>query len=224
MARAPVLGNGTQFNDQGQFVRTARNFAGGGELRWETYYDQSRIGDRYDYVEGFGILDNRDEVRGDWISSQLTYSHTVPRVGLLTVGLSGKVELWNVVENVDYSPDQAVNLDISHPDRTIAPFAQQEWNLAQHWTAYLGARFDVSHNYGSFLSPRVALVYQPATRTSFRSGFLPPGRSGRSHGGHDPSQCLRTLVSVEQYPDAVKSPSPTSSTRHFLPENDRISV
>lgn len=83
-------------------------------MRWETYYDQSRIGDRYDYVEGFGILDNRDEIRVDSISSHLTYSHAVTRAGLLTVGLSGKVELRNVVENVDYSPDQAVNLDISH--------------------------------------------------------------------------------------------------------------
>ena len=73
-------------------------------MRWETYYDQSRIGDRYDYVEGFGILDNRDEIRVDSISSQLTYSHAVTRAGLLTVGLSGKVELRNVVPGCLLTP------------------------------------------------------------------------------------------------------------------------
>ena len=186
LERAPVLGNGTQFNDQGQFTRIGRNFAGatythnyagGGELRWETYFDEFRYRDRYDYVEGPGILDNRDNVTGDWISSQLTYSHPVAHVGLLTVGLSGKVEIHNMVENADYSPDQTVNLNICHPDRNIAPFAQQEWNLADHWTAYLGGRFDISHNYGSFFSPRLALVYQPTGRTSYKLVYGRPFRT-----------------------------------------------
>ena len=186
LENTPILGDGTLFNDQGQFFRTGRNFAGaaythdfagGGELRWETYYDQFRYDDRYDYVEDFGILDNRDIVRGDWVSSQLTYSHPVPRIGLLTVGLSGRLELRNDVRNVDYSPDQAVNLDLSHPDHTAAPFVQQEWDLGQHWTAYLGARFDVSHNYGSFLSPRAALVYQPTPRTSYKLVYGRPFRN-----------------------------------------------
>jgi len=186
LEQAPILGTGTQFNDQGQFIREARNyagasythdFAGGGELRWETYYDQFRYNDRYDYVVGLGILDNRDNVRGDWINSQVTYSHPVTRIGLLTVGLAGKLELRNEVENADYSPDQAMNLDMSHPDRTVAPFLQQEWDFAKHWTAYLGARFDASHNYGSFLSPRSALVYQPSTRTSYKLVYGRPFRT-----------------------------------------------
>ncbi len=184
--RAPILGFGTQFNDQGQFIRTShdfggasytRNYAGGGELRWQTYYDRYRFKDRYDYVEDFGILDTRDSVWGDWISSEITYSHPLQHVGLLTVGLSSKLELRNTMENFDHSPDHAVNLDMSHPDRTIAPFVQQEWNLSPQWTAYLGARLDVSGNYGSFVSPRVALVYQPTPRTSFKLVYGRPFRT-----------------------------------------------
>lgn len=185
LERAPILGDGTQFNDQGQYIRVARNFAGatythdsaGGELRWETYYDQFRYDDRYDYAEGPDVLDNRDVVRADWVSSQVTYSHSIPRVGLLTVGLSGKLELRNSVENVDHSPDQTVNLDIREPDRTAALFAQQEWNLRTHWTAYLGGRLDLSHNYGSFVSPRLALVYQPTPRTSYKLVYGRPFRT-----------------------------------------------
>jgi len=186
LEQAPILGSSTQLNDQAQYLRTERDFAGadythgfagGGELRWEIYYDHLRLSDRYDYIEDFGLLDNRDEVRADWITSQLTYSHTVPRLGLLTVGLSGKVELRNEVENLDHSPDQAINLDISHPDRAAALFAQQEWNLARHWTAYLGARLDASHNYGSFVSPRLALVFQPTNRTSYKLVYGRPFRT-----------------------------------------------
>ncbi len=184
--RAPILGDGTQFNDQGQFIRSGRNFAGaaythdygnGGELRWQLYYDQFRYSDRYDYVEGPVVLDNRDEIRGDWISSQITYSYPVPKVGLLTVGIGGKVELQNLMENADYSPDQAVNLRVSDPDRTLAPFVQQEWDLPRNWTLYLGARFDESQNFGSFLSPRAALVYRPTARTSYKLVYGRPFRT-----------------------------------------------
>lgn len=186
LEHTPILGNGTVFNDQGQFLREARNFvgaaythdyAGGGQLHWEIDYDQFRYDDRYDYAEPFGTLDNRDAARGDWISSEITYSHLVPRVGLLTVGLSGKLELRNRVENVDRSPDQAINLDLSHTDRTLAPFVQQEWKLGGRWTAYLGGRFDFSQNYGSFVSPRVALVFQPTKRTSYKLVYGRPFRT-----------------------------------------------
>jgi len=186
LEQAPILSGATVFDDPGQFIRVARNFVGaaytrdfggGAQLRWQLYYDQFRYGNRYDYPEDFGILDNRDSVRGDWISSQLTYSRPVPRIGLLTVGLSGKIELRNLVENSNYSPAQALNLRISQPDRTVAPFVQQEWNLARNWKAYLGARLDSSYNYGSFVSPRLALVYQPGARSSYKIVYGRPFRS-----------------------------------------------
>lgn len=186
LVRAPILGFGTQFNDQGQFIRLGRSFAGaaythdfadGGQLRWQMYYDQVRVNDRYDYVADFGILDTRDVARGDWISSQLAYSRPVPRLGLLTVGLSAKLELRNAMENMDHSPDQALNLRLSHPDRAAAPFVQQELNLSKNWHAYLGARFDTSHNYGNFVSPRVALVYQPTVRTAYKLVYGRPFRT-----------------------------------------------
>ncbi|HTQ55501.1 MAG TPA: TonB-dependent receptor [Bryobacteraceae bacterium] len=186
LERGPILTEGTWYNDQGQFHRISRNFAGatythdfagGGELRWQIDYDQFRYQDRYDYVTDFGALDNRDSAFGDWIDSQLTYSQNVSRVGLLTAGLSGKFEIRSLVENADYSPDRALNLSISHPDRSIAPFLQQEWDIARDWKAYLGVRWDESANYGSFVSPRLALVYQPGSRTSYKVVYGRPFRA-----------------------------------------------
>jgi outer membrane receptor for ferrienterochelin and colicins len=182
----PVLTSGTLFNDQGQYSRVSRNFAGaaythdftdGSELRWQFYYDQFRYWDRYDYLTGSGVLDNRDNVAGDWISSQLTYSRTVPGVGLLTVGLSGMLELRSLVENANYSPERILEFRISHPDRSLAPFVQQEWNFAHNWTAYLGGRLDDSHDYGLFASPRLALVYQPNPRSSYKLLYGRPFRA-----------------------------------------------
>jgi iron complex outermembrane receptor protein len=54
---------------------------------------------------------------------------------------------------------------------------QQEWNVGRNWKAYLGARWDVSQDYGSFLSPRLALVYQPSARTSYKVVFGRPFRA-----------------------------------------------
>ncbi len=34
-------------------------------------YDHFRLSDRYDYTQQFGFIDNRDEVRADWVSSAI---------------------------------------------------------------------------------------------------------------------------------------------------------
>ncbi len=186
LERAPVLTAGTKFNDQGQFLRVERNFAGaaythdyadGGEIRWQIDYDQFRYDNRYDINFGFAVMDDRTDVDGDWIDSQLTYSRELPRIGLLTVGLSAQIELRNQVENLDYSDHQALQFRISHPDRSGAPFVQQEWNVASHWKAYFGARWDASETYGNFVSPRLALVYQPNTQSSYKLVYGRPFRA-----------------------------------------------
>lgn len=186
LERAPVLTLGTRFNDQGQFLRVGRNFvgasythdfAGGAELRWEIDYDQARYRNRYDYPFGPYTLAAGDNVAGDWISSQLTYSRELPSIGLLTVGLSAKIDIRSLIENANYSPLRILDFHISHPDRSLAPFVQQEWNIYGHWKAYLGARWDASENYGSFVSPRLALVYQPNERSSYKLVYGRPFRA-----------------------------------------------
>ncbi len=186
LKRAPILGGDTLFNSSGQFVRDDRNFASvtytrelkdGSQLRWQAYYDQYRYDDRYDYPEGDGVLSNRTWDWGDWLSGRLSYSHPVKRIGTLTVGLQGTVELRNLQVNANVSPLREELLRISAPDQSMAPFVQQEWNLTGKLTAYLGARLDFSRNYGNFLSPRVALVYQANPRTVYKLVYGRPFRT-----------------------------------------------
>lgn len=186
LERAPVLTLGTRFNDQGQFLRDSRNFVGatythdyadGGELRWQIDYDRTRYRNRYDASFGPATLAEGANAAGDWIDSELTYSRQLAGIGLLTVGLSAKIDVRSLVENADYSPYQLLDFHISHPDKSLAPFVQQEWNVARNWKAYLGARWDASENYGSFVSPRLALVYQPNVRSSYKLVYGRPFRA-----------------------------------------------
>ncbi len=184
LEHAPVVTLGTIFDDAGQFLRVQRNFAGvqythtyadGGELRWQADYDGFRYDNRYDYAL-FGVLDDRTQVAGDWIDTQVTYSREVPRLGLLTLGLSGQFEIRNMVENLNYSYHEVLLFRISHPDRSGAAFVQQEWNLSSKWKAYMGARWDVSESYGQFVSPRLAVVYQPNMASSYKLSYGRPFR------------------------------------------------
>jgi outer membrane receptor for ferrienterochelin and colicins len=188
LSRAPVLGDGATFDSQGQFYRDTRDFVGAtythdfktsSQLRWQIYYDHYSYSDRYDQPRQNGIVDNRDQDWGDWITSQLTYRLTDP-LGGLTLGATGTVEIRNLQTNQDFSPDHTVYLDISHPEPSLAFFAQQEWAFARNWTAYFGARLDESPNFGVFVSPQASVVYQPSVKTSYKFVYGRPFRAPSS--------------------------------------------
>ena len=186
-ARIPALGSQTLFDEQGNRIRDSRNLIGAnytrdvgksGKLRWHAYYDQFRENVRVDYpLEEGQIEDNRSINLGDWVNSQLTYSFPVRKLGTLTAGIEGSLELRNLQTSQDVSPVPLTILTVRAPDRSGALFVQQECPLARHWTAYFGLRFDHSRNFGNFASPRLALVYRPSERTSYKLVYGRPFRN-----------------------------------------------
>lgn len=187
-AQVPVAGIGIIFNDPANYALDSRNFLGviynreagaTGKLRWQLYYDRYRYLDRWDYEseEAGGVLDNRTGAWGDWLNSQLIYSRPLGRLGTLTAGTEGSVELRNLQINEDVSPNYFQHLSISRPDRAVAVFGQQEVPLGRRWTAYLGVRMDQSMNFGSFASPRLALVFQPSSHTAYKLVYGRPFRN-----------------------------------------------
>ena len=188
---APVAGGGSIFDDQGTRLRDSRNFIGvnytrdvgkSAKLRWQLNYDQYRYNDRFDYpLDGGQVEDNRTANWGDWVNSQLTYSFAAaPKLGTTTVGVQGSFELRNLQINQDVSPVPRTFLSVSVPDHSGAVFAQQEIPLAVHWTSYLGLRVDHSRNFGSFASPRLALVYQPSEGTAYKLVYGRPSTNPSS--------------------------------------------
>lgn len=183
----PAGGGNTIFNSQGQHVRDSRNYVGvsytrdagdGAQVRWQLGYDQYRYGDRWDYpLEDGGVSDNRTYNWGDWVSSQVIYSRPIPKLGTLTAGIQGTVEFRTLQINRDVSPEPIEYLNIDTPDRIGSIYAQQEWVVGPKVKAYLGARFDASKYYGNYVSPRLALVYQPDGKTSYKAVYGRPFRN-----------------------------------------------
>ena len=183
----PVAWADSVFDDPGSRVRDSRNFISatwthnidaGRELRWQFYYDNYRYDDRFDYARTDGGLDDiRSLSRGDWVGSELTYRFSIPRLGDLILGTQANFDLRNLQKSIQAAPQYDLLTEINEPDRSYALFAQQEWNLSRRLKAYLGLRFDDSVNFGHFVSPRLALVYQKSPRTIYKLVYGRPYRN-----------------------------------------------
>jgi outer membrane receptor for ferrienterochelin and colicins len=181
------IGLGTSLSgDAAQHVVDSRNLieasykrqAGPGQLQWRMAYDQYRYRDLYDYPVGDVIEPVRDVNKGDWLDSSLTYDIPLGHVGPLTMGASGSWELRNVQYNLD---DDGVIQDwTSRPDRGLALFAQQEWDVSRRWKLYGGARWDYTRYFPALVSPRVAAVFQASPRTVYKLVYGHPFRNPSS--------------------------------------------
>lgn len=185
--QAPVPWSNSIFPDKGSRVRDSRNFVeatytrGVGadrQLRWQLYYDNYRYDDRFDYPDAAGSLDDiRTRNRGDWAGSELTYRFPETSKASLTFGAQINFELRNLQQGYQAAPTYELLADVGKPDRSFALFAQQEFNLSRRWKASLGLRFDESLNFGDFVSPRLALVYQQSAATTFKFIYGRPYRN-----------------------------------------------
>jgi len=181
--KQPPVGLGTSLSgDPNQYLVDIRNFVDGsykhhvgpGELHWRVSYDQYRYRDRFDYPNGESTDVVRDINRGDWFSSQVIYDLPLRRAGVLTVGTQGFWEIGNLQYNIVNGTTQDV---IRMPNRGLALFAQQEWDVSRRWKLYAGVRFDETRFYRSFVSPRIAAVFESSPRTVYKLVYGRPFRN-----------------------------------------------
>jgi outer membrane receptor for ferrienterochelin and colicins len=181
--KQPPIGLGTSLSgDPSQHLTDGRSLvsaayrgnAGPGEIRWQISYDRYRYHDSFDYPVEFGLDTVRDFNQGDWVDSQLTYEVPLGAAGPLTVGVDGAWEIRARQYNLAGATEQVIG---GRPDRTAAVFAQQQWNISPRWKLYGGARLEDTRDYGHFISPRVALVFQPSARTSYKWVYGRPFRN-----------------------------------------------
>jgi iron complex outermembrane receptor protein len=177
---------GTKNEDGQSFVEAvySRDIGDASQLQWRVHYDKYLYWARYDSdYEGDGVIwDNRELGLGDWIGSRLSYRFPVSRLGALTVGGEINADLRNFQQNADVFPEFYQYVYVNQPERAYGLFAQQEWNLSPRWTAYFGARFDGSRNYGHFLSPRIGFIYQRSPKTTYKFLY---GRAFRNPNSYE---------------------------------------
>ncbi|HYM10445.1 MAG TPA: TonB-dependent receptor [Bryobacterales bacterium] len=160
----------------------SRDLSATRKVRWRIYYDQYRYRGRYDYAVAGTVQDFRDLTAGDWVGTQASYDFRVPHVGVLTVGGELNADIRALQQYYEVSPRPVTVLSVDHPDLSYGLFAQQQWQLSPAWTAYLGARFDDSRNRKHFISPRLALVYQASTKSTYKFLF---GRAFRNPNAYE---------------------------------------
>jgi outer membrane receptor protein involved in Fe transport len=173
----PISWGPTIFNDRGTRITDFRNFVeatythtfdAARVLEWRTSYDSYRSPGIFHYPLENGVEDNRNFFTGDWISSRVSYRTPVPHFGTLTVGAETQFDLRALQRVIDVQPVYQQFLSIDKRDRYVAFFAQEEWELTRKWKLDVGARFDYSRYHAGFLSPRVAVIYQPSPRVSYK--------------------------------------------------------
>jgi iron complex outermembrane receptor protein len=86
----------------------------------------------------------------------------------MTFGGQLDADIRNLQRNYYVGQEDQPVLHTSQPDRSYGLFAQQEWNVSRNWTIFAGARFDDSKDGSPFVSPRVAAIYRPAERSSYK--------------------------------------------------------
>jgi len=158
---------GTRNNDERNFIDAAyESVIAGGTFRWRTYYDSFHYEGHDEYALSDGAVeDNRQSEIGDWVGTQLTYRVRPLFAGNVTVGIESDIDLKAFLTNYDVTPAPAVYLSTSHPNRSIDLIFQDEKKLSEHWKVDVGLRVDKSYYEHNFVSPRVALIYQPSTWT-----------------------------------------------------------
>jgi outer membrane receptor for ferrienterochelin and colicins len=163
---------GTRVLDTPNFVDATytHNFDSSRSLQWRTYFDSYRFqGDfRYPLDNGYSSQGSRQQFSGDWAGSQLSYRFATSHFGSFTVGATGQFDIRALQESFDVAPVHQQLLSINKLDRSFAIFAQDEFDLARDWKLDLGARFDYSLYRRKFVAPRVALIYQPSPRVSYK--------------------------------------------------------
>lgn len=173
---------GNHTEDSRNFVSAAYTRAlGEGNLRWQLSYDNYHYADRFDLIPDQGAITRHTHDDGDWLSSQLTYQFPAGVLGALTAGLEAGVDLRNQQYDLAILPEPVEVLHIDRPERSGAVFLQQEKRLSPHWKIDLGVRLDESRFYGHFVSPRLALAYQPSPRTVFKFIYGRPFRNPNAY-------------------------------------------
>jgi outer membrane receptor for ferrienterochelin and colicins len=128
-------------------------------------YDGTYIYDYSDNEIPF-IAENQDYSRGSWWSGELQLSKSV-RNHKLTLGTEFRDNLRQDQGNYDLEP-RTVYLDDQRKSRNVALFAQDEFSIRENLVLSGGLRFDHHSTFGGTAKPRVALIYHPAPKTTFK--------------------------------------------------------
>jgi iron complex outermembrane receptor protein len=125
---------------------------------------------RYAYLGEYAYTDlapNQDEVLGEWWGLDVDAARKIGSHQFLTFGAEYRDNFRQVLKNFDPEP-YVLYSDVQNKTNRWAVFAQDEIRLAEPLLLYAGLRVDRYEGFGFATSPRLALIYTPNSKTTFK--------------------------------------------------------
>jgi outer membrane receptor for ferrienterochelin and colicins len=164
------------------------------------YFDRAIYHGVYVYAptSGQGLYAlNEDASRGDVFGTNVRINKTLWRKHKATVGMEFRDNLRQDQTNYNLNPFQAV-LDDLRSSQEWASFVQDEFTIRKSLILSAGLRHDQYQQFGGTTNPRVALIYSPLRRTTFKAiygqAFRAPNNYELYYGDHvsvEPNPLLR---------------------------------
>jgi outer membrane cobalamin receptor len=126
---------------------------------------------RYWYLGEYPYTDlppNQDEVLGEWWGMDIDAARKIGSRQFLTLGAEYQDNFKQIQKNFDPEP-YVLYTDVSGRSARWGVFAQDEIKLAEPVMLYAGARLDHYEGFGYATSPRLALIYTPSPKTTFKA-------------------------------------------------------
>lgn len=165
----------TVFNDPNaevidrQFYLDIKNrwtLPGDADLLARVYHDDYRFDGiyPYDYGIGYTVLDRQYSRNRGW-GSELQYSTMLGERQRLVMGAEYRHSAERKILNHD---EFGVYVDVNKSPSENALYAQDEIKLSPQWLLNAGLRRDSHESFGSHVSPRLSLIYQPSEDSSIK--------------------------------------------------------
>jgi iron complex outermembrane receptor protein len=171
----PTASFGTQFNDPDTRTNDMRLFV---EAKYEHkiddqrdlivrgYFDEYRYWGTYIY-DGPPDIESIERSKGDGVGGEFQFNWKLSKRQRLTMGQQITRNFKSFLTAYDSTPS-FLYLDIDRPFTQASAYLQDEFKIGSRWSLTAGARFDHYSTYGSALTPRLAAVYAPNERTSWK--------------------------------------------------------
>ena len=164
--------NRSQTTDSNGYVdlRYNRPIFQDAEFTADVYFDRALYHGVYVYSPAAGQVGdvlNEDASRGDVLGTNARITKTLWRKHKATVGVLFRDNLHQDQTNYNLNPYQPVLEDL-RSSQEWAAFVEDEFTIAKHLILNAGLRYDHYQTFGGTTNPRLALIYSPLRRTTFK--------------------------------------------------------
>lgn len=128
-----------------------------------------------DYVED-------DSSKGEWVSGEIQLTKPLLEKHKITSGAVFQLNLKQEQKTAIKGVANEAPLDDKRRTDNWALFIQDEFNIMEHLILNGGLRYDHYNTFGGTANPRLALIYNPVEKTTFKAVY---GRSFRAPSNYE---------------------------------------